>query len=155
MWEVWDQIRVGEVNVALWGQSDCPVAHCTNDRKEQWDITHPENTAQRVRQATWLCSCLPACLSGCLTVGLVSGWAHSHAWIQMAASVTMWLDKLHPRENVDASSCGEDRSVLISLQIRQSQKCKAENTTAKTGWTKLSEINKVTKRWLSARFRAR
>lgn len=57
-WEVWDHSLAGEVNVALWGQSDCPVAQCNSDRKEQWDITHPGNIAQRVRGVTWLCFCL-------------------------------------------------------------------------------------------------
>lgn len=62
-WEVWDQIRTGEVNVALWGQRDRPVALCISDRGEQWDITHPENAAQKVRGAH-------ECISVCPTVGL-------------------------------------------------------------------------------------
>lgn len=112
-WKVWDQIQIGEVNVALWGQSDHPMACCNSDRREQWDITHPVNIARRVRGCTWL----RFCLSACPTVGLsVYGWAHSHAWIHVAAFAEMWLDRLYPREKGSASSCDEDCSALISLQ---------------------------------------
>lgn len=38
-WEEWDQIQCEELNVALWGQSDFPVACCHSDIQKQWDIT--------------------------------------------------------------------------------------------------------------------
>lgn len=64
-WEVQDQTQVGEINVALWGQFDCPVARCKSDRMEQWDITHTVNTVRRVQQVKWQHICLYACLSDC------------------------------------------------------------------------------------------
>lgn len=74
-WEAWDQTQVGEMNVALWGQFDCPVARSKSDRKEQWDITHPVNTVQRVRGVTWQHICLSACLSDCRSLCL---WVVTH-----------------------------------------------------------------------------
>lgn len=109
-WEVWDQIRTGEVNVALWGQRDRPVALCISDRGEQWDITHPENTAQKVRGAHEY-------ISVCPTVGLsLQLSAHSHAWLQVAAFVKMCLDRLRPRENGSPSSCTGGCSMVMDLR---------------------------------------
>lgn len=109
-WEVWDQIRTGEVNVALWGQRDRPVALCISDRGEQWDITHPENTAQKVRGAHEY-------ISVCPTVGLSPRLsAHSHAWLQVAAFAKMCFDRLRPRENGSPSSCTGGCSTVMGLR---------------------------------------
>lgn len=126
-WEVWDQIWTGEVNVALWGHADCPVARC--NEKEQWDITHPENTAQRVRWVTWLCFCLPARLT-------VSGRAHSQA------SVTTCSDGLRPGENVSASSRGGSRSASISPRVGKSQSVKRRTRQPRQGEQSYQKVTK-------------
>lgn len=103
-WEVWHQTRVGEANVALWGQSDCPVARCESDRKEQWDITHPENTVQRVRGEPWLRLRLSVALS-------VFDW-FIHAWTEVAAPVEDGVGQIYVLVKTWVCHyCGERRSV--------------------------------------------
>lgn len=89
-WEVWDLAWVGEVIVALWGQSECSVAYCRNAGKEQWDITHPQNMVQRVSRVAWVCFCRSASLS--------VFESPIHARIKVAEFRKMGLDKVWVRE---------------------------------------------------------
>lgn len=106
-WEVWDHSLAGEVNVALWGQSDCPVAHCNSDRKEQWDITHPGNIAQRVRGVTWLCFCLSVLES------------HVHKWIKVAALEIIFYREHYVHHSVVKT--GQHWSVRVKTQKQRTR----------------------------------